>query len=57
MAKKNTNQRRSAAEERFKKTYGKYPVGQELSKFKAWEEAQKKIKYIWQFYNFSVPRF
>jgi hypothetical protein len=28
-----------------------------LSKFKAWEEAQKKIKYIWQFYNFSVPRF
>jgi len=46
MAKKNTNQRRSAAEESFKKTYGKYPVGQELSKFKAWEEAQKKIKNI-----------
>jgi hypothetical protein len=46
MAKKNTNQRRSAAEERFKKTYGKYPFGPELWKFKAWEEAQKKIKNI-----------
>ena len=46
MAKKNTNLRRSAAEERFKKTYVKYPVGPELSKFKAWEEAQEKIKNI-----------
>jgi hypothetical protein len=43
MAKKNTNLRRSAAEERFKKTYGKYPVGPELSKFKAWE-AEERFK-------------